>query len=56
DAYFYRGILYYTVVVDRDKALPDFERYLELAPDGIHAAEAAQYQADIQAQLDALNH
>lgn len=54
DAYFYRGVLYYTVVVDRDKALPDFERYLELAPFGMYAAEAMQYQADIQAQLEAL--
>jgi tetratricopeptide (TPR) repeat protein len=54
DTYFYRGVLYYTVVVDRDKALPDFQQYLDLAPTGIHAGEAAQYLHDIQSQLDAL--
>ena len=36
-------------------ALADFQRYLELAPDGEHAAEATQSAADIQTQINALN-
>lgn len=54
DAYYYRGLLYYTTLVDRENALPDFEHYLELYPDGPFAADAAQYIADIEAELKAL--
>jgi tetratricopeptide (TPR) repeat protein len=54
DAYYYRGILFYTQA-QREQALPDFQRYLELAPDGDHAADAAQYIADIQRELQTLN-
>lgn len=54
EAYYRRGLLYYTTLVDRENALPDFERYLELAPDGEFAADAAQYITDIQAELEAL--
>ncbi len=54
EAYYYRGIAYYTTLVDRERALPDFERYLELALYGEHRAEALQYQADIRAELEAL--
>ncbi|HEX2908117.1 MAG TPA: tetratricopeptide repeat protein [Phototrophicaceae bacterium] len=59
DAYFYRGLLYYSILQTgtdlRDDALADFRRYLELAPTGAHAAEAAHSIATIQAELDALN-
>jgi tetratricopeptide (TPR) repeat protein len=59
DTYYYRGILYYSILQTgqelRPEALADFQHYLELAPAGIHAAEAARYAATIQAELDALN-
>lgn len=59
DAYFYRGILYYSILQTgqelRPEALADFQYYLELAPEGRHAAEAARYAATIQAELDALD-
>ena len=58
DAYYYRGILYASVpegIDARRSALADFQRYLDLAPDGQHAADAARYLADIQAQFDALH-
>ncbi len=42
DAYFLRGVLFYTQG-PREKALDDFEYYLELAPNGLHIAEAANY-------------
>lgn len=54
DAYYFRGILFYTQGY-REDALADFEHYLDLAPDGDHAADAAQYVADIQRELEALN-
>jgi tetratricopeptide (TPR) repeat protein len=52
-AYFHRGILFYTQG-PRASAVPDFQRYLELAPAGEYAEQAAQYIADIQVELDAL--
>ncbi len=59
DAYFYRGILYYSILQTgqelRPEALADFQYYLELAPEGTHAAEAFRYAATIQAELDALD-
>jgi tetratricopeptide (TPR) repeat protein len=55
EAYYYRGFIYYTTLFDRERALPDFERYLELAPYGDHREEAMQYRQDIQAELDALS-
>jgi tetratricopeptide (TPR) repeat protein len=54
DAYYYRGVLYYSVRFEREKAIPDFERYLELAPGGALAEKAAQYLTDIQTELEAL--
>lgn len=57
DAYYYRGVLYASVpegIEARRLALADFQRYLELAPDGQHADDAERYLSDIQAQLDAL--
>lgn len=52
-AYYYRGILYYTVL-ERENALADFEQYLDLAPAGEHATDAARYAESIRAELDAL--
>ncbi len=59
DAYFYRGVLYYSILQTGHSmytdALTDFQHYLELAPDGEHAAEATRYATDIQTQINALN-
>ncbi len=59
DAYFYRGVLFYSILQTGQtmytEALADFNRYLELAPDGDHAAEATRYLTDIQIQQNALN-
>lgn len=52
-AYFQRGVLYYTMS-QRENALADFEHYLELAPDGLYAEEAAQYIESIQIELESL--
>lgn len=54
DAYFYRGLTHYTLV-NREAALADFEHYLELAPEGIRAAEAQQSVESIRIELEALN-
>lgn len=54
DAYFYRGLLYYTMLVDRELALPDFQRVIDLAPGTPNAEEAAQYLEQIQSELEAL--
>jgi tetratricopeptide repeat protein len=59
DAYFLRGVLYYSILQTGAEhysdALSDFQRYVELAPDGDHAADAAKYAAQIQAQQNALS-
>lgn len=59
DAYFLRGVLYYSILQTGTEnyplALTDFRRYLELAPEGEHAADAAKYVDQIQTQQDALN-
>jgi tetratricopeptide (TPR) repeat protein len=59
DAYFYRGVLYYSILQTgvelRAEALADFRHYLELAPDGDHAADAARYIEQIETELEALN-
>lgn len=59
DAYYFRGVLYYSILqTGQDMytaALADFQRYLELAPEGEHAAEATRYADDIQTQINALN-
>lgn len=58
DAYYYRAILYASVPEAADArraALADFERYLELAPDGSHAARARQYADQLAAQIAALD-
>lgn len=58
DAYFYRGLLYYSALTDqipREVALADFETYLVLAPDGLHAETAQQYITVIQAEMSALD-
>lgn len=58
DAHYYRAILYASVPEAADArraALADFERYLELAPDGSHAARARQYADQLAAQIAALD-
>jgi tetratricopeptide (TPR) repeat protein len=55
-AYYWRGLLYYTSTAAEDAlALVDFERYLALAPNGEHAAQAQTYAAQIRRTRDALN-
>ena len=55
DAYFNRGVLYYSILQTgqalREDALADFRQYLELAPDGEHTGQAAEYVAKIEAEL-----
>ncbi len=46
-AYYQRGILFYTEG-PRANALKDFQKYLELAPDGEYASEASSYIGGIQ--------
>jgi tetratricopeptide (TPR) repeat protein len=57
-AYFQRGLLRYSVlqtgVALHDEALIDFQRYLELAPDGEYAAQATAYITQIAAARAAL--
>lgn len=53
DAYYFRGVLYYSVLA-REEALTDFERYVELAPQGAFTGDAARYIESIRAELDAL--
>ncbi|MBZ0282119.1 MAG: tetratricopeptide repeat protein [Anaerolineae bacterium] len=59
EAYYQRGLLYASIlqtgVEFYDEALADFQHYLELAPEGEHAAEAAQYITDLQSQQQSLN-
>ncbi len=59
DLYYYRGILYYSILQTGQslyaEALSDFQTYLDRAPDGSHAAEAARLIADIQRQQEALD-
>ena len=59
EAYFQRGLLYYSILQTgqelREEALTDFETYLDLAPDGPHATEARRYIETIEAALAALN-
>jgi tetratricopeptide (TPR) repeat protein len=52
-AYFQRGVLYYTMT-ERESALTDFQHYLEIAPDGEHAAAAQRYVDSIQLELESL--
>jgi tetratricopeptide (TPR) repeat protein len=58
EAYYQRGLLYYSIlqtgIETRPDALADFQRYLELAPDGTDAEAAARYVENIQAELAAL--
>ena len=53
EAYYHRGILFYTQG-PRENALDDFERYLELAPVGAYAEDAAIYREEIAAEREAL--
>ena len=59
DAYFYRAVLKYSVLQTGaslyPEALADFQHYLDLTPDGSHAADATRYATDIQTQLTDLN-
>ena len=59
DAYYFRGILYNSILQTgqelRPESLADFQHYLELAPNGDHAVDAARYVEQIQSELDALN-
>lgn|GEM_PF-2670675 len=57
NGYYYRGVLYASVpegMEARRAALDDFEHYLELAPEGVHATDAVRYIEEIEAQLDSL--
>lgn len=58
-AYFHRGVLYYSIIqtglTTRDDALTNFQHYLELAPEGEFAAQAAEYVENIERELEALN-
>jgi tetratricopeptide (TPR) repeat protein len=54
DAYYYRGVLYASVPEGdsaRRLALADFRRSLDLAPDGLHAEDAARAIELLAAQL-----
>ncbi len=59
DSYYERGLLYYSVLQTgqelRQEALADFQRYLELAPEGKYATEAREYVESIELELAALN-
>ena len=58
EAYFYRGILYYSAMpggLNREDALADFQHYLSLEPDGPHAADAARHAQSIRLELEALS-
>jgi tetratricopeptide (TPR) repeat protein len=59
DAYYYRAVLYYSILQTgvelRPEALADFQHYLELAPEGDHAPDAAHYIDQIQTEFAALN-
>ena len=52
DAYFYRGVLHYSILQSgfstHEDALADFEQYLLLAPEGPHAESAKQYANSIR--------
>jgi tetratricopeptide (TPR) repeat protein len=54
DAYYYRGLLYASAPGGREaqlRALEDFRRCLGLAPQGEHAAQAAEYIRQLEAAL-----
>jgi tetratricopeptide (TPR) repeat protein len=53
DAYYARGILYYTQGPRAD-AIPDFEQFLALAPHDRKATNAATYITSIEAEIEAL--
>lgn len=58
EAYYQRGLLYYSILQTGSslykEALADFEMYLDLAPNGEQAKQAAQYIAEIEALMRAL--
>jgi tetratricopeptide (TPR) repeat protein len=54
DAYYARGVLYYTQG-PRAAALADFERFVELAPNDPRVAEAQTYINSIAVELEALD-
>ncbi len=62
EAYFYRGVLLYTIAGTgssdvnalRRDATRDFERYLALETHGQHTEDAARYISQIEAELNAL--
>ncbi len=47
DAYYYRGLTY-LAMQRNDEARADFEKHLELAPDGAHAAESRDFLSYLQ--------
>jgi tetratricopeptide (TPR) repeat protein len=59
DAYYERGVLYYSILQTgvelREDALADFQHYLELAPEGDKAEDATRYVEQIEKELEALN-
>lgn len=54
-AYYWRALLYYTTLTDRQRALPDLALYLAFAPAGLYAEDAERYLNDIAQELDALS-
>jgi tetratricopeptide (TPR) repeat protein len=58
DAYFFRGVLRYSILQTgfstHEDALADFEQYLRLAPDGPHAQSAKHYADSIRQTFEAL--
>ena len=57
ESYFYRGVLYYSVLtseIPRQTALADFEHYLVLSPNSELAGQAQSYIDTINAELEAL--
>ncbi|GAB4509656.1 MAG: hypothetical protein OHK0046_05030 [Anaerolineae bacterium] len=54
EAYYQRGILYYSVLA-REEALADFQHYLELSPEGDYAEAAQRYADSISLELQSLS-
>ncbi|MEZ4666840.1 MAG: tetratricopeptide repeat protein [Anaerolineae bacterium] len=58
EAYYQRGLLYYSILQTGsslyEQALDDFNHYLDLAPNGVHAEDATRYADEIKTLLEAL--
>lgn len=59
EVYFYRGVLYYSVLQAglawREEALADLEHYMRLAPEGDLAGMAQKYIDTLHTELEALS-